>query len=64
MYIITCEMDRQSSLTHETGCSGLVHWDDPEGWDEEGGGRGFRIGNTCIPMADSCKCMAKPTIIL
>ena len=26
-------------LMHETGCSGLVHWDDPEGWDEEGGGR-------------------------
>ena len=25
---------------HETGCSGLVHWADPEGWDEEGGGRG------------------------
>jgi len=24
---------------HETGCSGLVHWDDPEGWDREGGGR-------------------------
>ena len=24
--------------THETGCSGLVHWDDPEGWDGEGGG--------------------------
>ena len=23
---------------HDTGCSGLVHWDDPEGWDEEGGG--------------------------
>ena len=22
---------------HETGCSGLVHWDDPEGWDGEGG---------------------------
>ena len=22
-----------------TGCSGLVHWDDPEGWDGEGGGR-------------------------
>ena len=19
------------------GCSGLVHWDDPEGWDGEGG---------------------------
>ena len=24
---------------HETGCSGLVHWDDPEGWDGEGDGR-------------------------
>jgi len=23
---------------HDTGCSGLVHWDDPEGWDGEGGG--------------------------
>ena len=22
---------------HETGCSGLVYWDDPEGWDGEGG---------------------------
>ena len=22
---------------HETGCSGLVHWEDPEGWDGEGG---------------------------
>ena len=27
---------------HETGCSGLVHWDDPEGWDVEGGGRGVQ----------------------
>ena len=25
---------------------------------EEGGG--FRMGNTCIPVADSCWCMAKP----
>ena len=24
---------------NDTGCSGLVHWDDPEGWDGEGGGR-------------------------
>ena len=38
----------------ETGCLGLVHWDDPEGWYGEGGGRGFRMGNTCTPMADSC----------
>ena len=25
---------------HDTGCLGLVHWDDPEGWDGEGGGGG------------------------
>ena len=23
---------------HDTGCLGLVHWDDPEGWYVEGGG--------------------------
>jgi len=23
---------------HDTGCLGLVHWDDPEGWYREGGG--------------------------
>ena len=45
---------------HDAGCSGLVHWDDPEGWDGEGSGRGFRMGNMCTPMADSCQCMAKP----
>ena len=27
-------------LMHDTGCLGLVHWDDPEGGDGEGGGRG------------------------
>ena len=36
---------------HDTGCLGLVHWDDPEGWYGEGGG--FRMQNTCIPVADS-----------
>ena len=24
---------------HETRCSGMVYWDDPEGWDGKGGGR-------------------------
>ena len=36
----------------DTGCLGLVHWDDPEGWYGEGGG--FGMGNTCTPVADSC----------
>ena len=29
---------------HETECSGLVHWDDPEGWDGEEGGKGVQDG--------------------
>ena len=29
---------------HEMGHSKSVHWDNPEGWDEEGGGRGVRDG--------------------
>ena len=33
-----------SGLMHDTGCSGLAHWDDPEGWDREGGGRGVQDG--------------------
>ena len=36
---------------HNTGCLGLVHWDDPEGW--YGEGEGFRMGKTCIPVVDS-----------
>ena len=31
-------------LMHEIGCSGLVHWDDSEGWDGEGRGRGVQDG--------------------
>ena len=43
-------------LMHDIGCLGLVLWDDPEGWYGEGcgGGGWFRMGNTCIPVADSC----------
>ena len=29
---------------HETGCSGLVHWDDPEGGDGEGGDKVIQDG--------------------
>ena len=29
---------------HDTGCLGLVHWDDPEGWYGEGGGRRVQEG--------------------
>ena len=39
---------------HDTGCLGLVQRDDPEGWYGEGVGEGFRKGNTCILVVDSC----------
>ena len=32
---------------HDTGCLGLVHWDDPEGWYRKGGGRRVQVG-TCV----------------
>ena len=47
---------------HEAGCSGLVHWDDPKGWDGDGGVQDG--GHMYIPMADSCQCTAKTTTIL
>ena len=31
-------------LVHDDGCLGLVHWDDPEGWCGEGGGRRVQDG--------------------
>ena len=42
-------------LMQDTGCLGLVHWDDPEGWYGEGGGMGVQDGeHVCTPVADSC----------
>ena len=35
-------------LMHETECSGMVLWDDPEGWDGKGGGRGGSGGGTHV----------------
>ena len=49
---------------HEAGCSGLMHWDDPERWDGEVGGKGVQDGDIWTPMADSCQCMAKTITIL
>ena len=49
---------------HETGCSGLMHWDDPEGWYGEGGRMGFQDGEHMYTMANLCQCMAKTNTIL
>ena len=48
----------------DTGSLGLVHWDDPEGWYGEGGGRGVQDGEH---MYTRCGCMlmyGKPNTIL
>ena len=37
-------------LMHDTGCSGLVHWADPEGWYREGGGRVFHNWGTHVHL--------------
>ena len=47
--IETCKLSYMKQITslgsmRDTGCSGLVHWDDTEGWDREGGGRGVQDG--------------------
>ena len=47
--IETCEMscmkrDASPVSKHDAGCLGLVHWDDPEGWYGEGGGRRVQDG--------------------
>ena len=55
------------SSMHETGHSEPLHWDNPKGWNGEGGGRwdgGLGRRDTCTPVADSCQCMAKIIKIL
>ena len=47
--IETCIISYMKQVTspgsmHDTGCLGLVHWDDPEGWNGEGGGRRVQDG--------------------
>ena len=47
--IETCKLSHVKQIAspgsrHDTGCSGLVHWDDPEGWDGEGCGRESQDG--------------------
>ena len=65
----SCILSRVKQITspgrmHETSaqgwCTGKTQRD---GMEREAGG-GFRMGNICKSMADSCQCMAKTTTIL
>ena len=65
MYIIICEADYQSrfNVWDRVLRSGALGWSWGMGWGERSDG-GFWMGNTCVPVADSCQCLAKTTTIL
>ena len=47
--IETCKLSYVKQIAspgsmHDTGCSGLVHWNDPQGWDGGNVGGGFKDG--------------------
>ena len=67
--IETCILSRVNQITspgwmHETSAQGwCTRMTQRDGMGREVGG-GFRMGNTCKSMADSCQCMTKTTTIL
>ena len=48
----------------DTGCLGLVHWDDPEGWDGEEGGREGQDGEHMYTHGWFMSMYGKTTTIL
>ena len=49
---------------HDTGCLGLVHWDNPEGWYGEGGGRRVQDGEHMYTCGGSISIFGKTNTIL
>ena len=49
---------------HDTGCSGLVHWDDPEAWDGEGGARELQDGEYMYTRGGFMSMYGKTSTIL
>ena len=49
---------------HDTGCFGLVHLDDPEGWYREGGGRRVQDGEHMYACGVFILIYGKTNIIL
>ena len=67
--IETCILSRVKQITspgwmHETSAPGLCTGKTQRDGMRREVGEGFRMGNTCKSMADSCQCMAKTTTIL
>ena len=49
---------------HDTGCSGLVQWNDPERWYGEGGGRRVQDGEHVYTCGRFMLMYSKTSIIL
>ena len=65
----TCIISYVKSITspgsmHDTGCSELVHWDDPKGWYGEGGGKGVQDGEHVYTRGRFMLMYGKTTTIL
>ena len=48
----------------DTGCLELVHWDDPDGWDGEGNGKGVQEGKHMYPHDGFMSLYGKTNTIL
>ena len=64
VYLSYIKLIAHPDLMHETGCSGLVHWDDPEGWYGEGSGRGVQDGEQMYTRGGFMSMYGKTTSIL
>ena len=67
--IETCIISYMKRITSpgsmlDTGCLGLVHWDDPEGWYREGGGRGLQDGEHVYTRGEFMLMYGKTNTIL
>ena len=51
-------------LMHDPGCSGLMLWDNPEGWDGEGGGKVVQDGEHMYTHGRFLSMYGKTNIIL
>ena len=65
----TCIISYKKLITspgsmQDTGCLGLVHWDDPEGWYREGGGRRVQDGEHVYTRGRFMLMYGKTNIIL
>ena len=64
MYTIMYEMSRQSRFDARYWLLGVVHWDDPEGWYGEGGGRRVQDGEHMYTCGGFISIFGKTNTIL